>query len=130
VGLIAIVAVSGRTAAFAKRQDSILQCPHAGEPQCPCGGIEPVILPDERRNTLAVTVCLSGRPGKSWCQPWLDEDAEGNGVAADADSGGHQIGRRGNHRHVVGVGVRDIDLAAVRGHRHPDGLGKAGVGGG
>jgi hypothetical protein len=33
----------------------------------------------------------------------------------------HHIRRRGDHRHVVGDSVRDIDLAAVRAHRHAEG---------
>jgi hypothetical protein len=46
-----------------KLQDSFFQRPDAGEPRG--SGMEPVILPDERRDTLAVTVCLPGRPGES-----------------------------------------------------------------
>ena len=76
---------------LAKREDGILQHPDAGEPRgCGCY-IEPAKLPNERRDALAVTVCLSGRPGKSWRR--LDEDAEGNGVKADRDRGGHRIRR-------------------------------------
>jgi hypothetical protein len=99
-GLIAIVAVGSRTAAFAKGQNGILQYPHAREPQCRGSGIEPVIPPDERRDTLALTVRLPGRSSKSWCR--LDEDAERNGLDANRDSGGYDVRRRVDHRHVVG----------------------------
>jgi hypothetical protein len=48
----------------------------------------------ERRHTLAVTVCLPGYSGKSWC--WLDEDAEGDGADADRNAVDHRVQRRGN----------------------------------
>src|SRR6516165_1823307 len=48
----------------AKRQDGILQCPDAGEPQG-CGrGIEAAELPLQCRDALAETVCPPGRPGE------------------------------------------------------------------
>ena len=79
--------------------------------------MEPVILPDERRDTLAVTVCLPGCPGKSWCRlrRLLDEDAEGKGITTDRDSRGHRIRCRVDHRHIVAVLIRDIDTAALWG---------------
>ena len=44
------------------------------------------------------------------------------GAAADRDRrADHRVACRGDHRHGVGVRVRDIDLAAVRGHRHAEG---------
>jgi hypothetical protein len=99
----------------AKLQYSLFQRPDTREPQCRGSGMEPVILSDERRDTLAITVCLPGRPGKSW--RGLDEDAEGQRVRADRDCGGQHIRRRVDHRHGVGCVVRDKDLPAVRGHR-------------
>jgi hypothetical protein len=35
----------------------------------------------------------------------LDEEAEGEGPAADVDRGGHHIGRRGDHRHGVAIAI-------------------------
>ena len=48
---------------------------------------------------------------------WSDRHALG--LAPDGDRSGHCIRRGVDHRHGVGpgAGIRDIDLAAVRGHR-------------
>src|SRR6266436_5448253 len=86
---------------LAKLEDGILQCPHAGIAQRLSRGIESVILPDERRNTLAVAVCLPWRPSKFWRKFWrrLDEHAERNGSVADGDRGAdHLIRCRVDHR--------------------------------
>jgi hypothetical protein len=48
----------------AKRQDGILQGPHAGVPQGCGGGIEAAKLPDQRRDTDGETVCRPRRPGE------------------------------------------------------------------
>jgi hypothetical protein len=40
----------------AKRHDCLLQRPHAGVAQRCSRGIEPAVLPDQRRDTLAVAV--------------------------------------------------------------------------
>jgi hypothetical protein len=45
-------------------------------------GIPPAPLLGERREALAVTVCLSRRPGKSWRR--LDEDAERGRTALES----------------------------------------------
>jgi len=95
----------------AKRNDGILQRRHTGEPQGYGSGIEPPELLDESRDALAVTVCLSGRPGKSWRR--LDKDTECDGGDADRDEADHRIGRRVDHRHIVGFDVREINLFAV-----------------
>jgi hypothetical protein len=91
---------------------------NAGVPQG-CGrATEAAKRPGERRHALAMTVAITRRPGKSW----LDEDAERAGKFADGDRrADYRVGRGGDHRHVVGVAVHDIDLAAVRGHRQPGG---------
>ena len=50
---------------------------------------------------------------------WCDE---AEGMAATAEYGGHRVRRRVDHRQGVGERVRDIDLAAYRGHRPPRGV--------
>src|SRR6516164_735598 len=98
---------------FAISLDGILQRRHAGVTQgCRCIS-EPAVLLGQRRDALAVTVWLAGCAGKSW----LDEDAEGIGRGADGDCLDHRIGRRGDHRHVVGARVRDKNFTAIRCYR-------------
>ena len=40
------------------------------------------------------------------------------GSVADGDGRGHRVAPRRDHRDVEEVEVRDVDVAAVRGHRH------------
>jgi YVTN family beta-propeller protein len=93
------VSVISRKIPFAKLQDSILQLPEAGKPQR-CGGVlELVILPNERRDTLAVAVCLPGRPGELWCRP--DKNSKPRWVLDCPDCGGHLIVCRAERSHVL-----------------------------
>jgi hypothetical protein len=49
---------------LAKSLDGILQRPHVSVPEICRGIVEPAKLPGQRRDTLAVTVCLSRRARK------------------------------------------------------------------
>src|SRR5262249_33419870 len=53
--------LGGEPLSLAKRLNGILQRLYAGEPQS-CGRVvKPAKLPGQRRDALAVTVCLTGR---------------------------------------------------------------------
>jgi hypothetical protein len=85
-------------------------------PRAAAARIEPMILPDERRDALAVTVCLPGIPanrGGGWMKT-----PKAIGPIADRDCGYHFILSRVDHTDVIGILVRDVNLAAVRGHGH------------
>jgi hypothetical protein len=56
--------IAGLLLCHAKRPNSPLQGVHAVETQRRSRGVEPAILPDERRHTLDVAVGLSGRTRK------------------------------------------------------------------
>src|ERR1700730_5021779 len=85
----------------AKRLDRILQCLDAGIPQGRGGGIDAAELRGQRRDALAMAVAEPRRPRERHGRRRLDEDALCCGTIADADRGGHRIGRRGDRRHRV-----------------------------
>lgn len=107
-----------------KCQDSPLQRRNTGKSQGCSRSIEPTILPNEGSDTYAATICLSRCPGKCWHR--LDEYTEGKRHSANGDSGSYHVRRSVDYRHVVGTQVRDIYLAAVRGHRQTECAGSDG----
>jgi hypothetical protein len=77
---------------------------------------------------LVNPVAAISRDGSGLRHGNRNEAAKGKGVSADRDGGGHGIARRVDRRHATGavvrdVEIRDIDLAAIRAHRHPVGVG-------